>query len=86
MSITKTRMDLIDLNFVSVMADCLHEGLRGDRSPFDWQNLEPDFARSRHMAKILRHLRDYGNADNAVDRCKHAAAIACNAMILWYHK
>lgn len=82
--VNKPPVELIDLGFVVAMAECMGEGAgRPNRAPGCWRGQTYASATMRHTAKILRHLWKFNEGK---DRMKHAAAIACNAMILWWHE
>lgn len=75
---------LLDDDFLKDMICCLGAGSqKNGRAPNDWQKQSHSGARVRHIAKILRHLSHYMEQTGPTAR-EHAAAIACNAMILWY--
>lgn len=82
----KPKMELVDLNFVAAIADCLDVGNQKDgRTPGDWQVRDkPIWTKvGRHSAKILRHTQGVQHATTTEELMGHVAAIGANAMILW---
>lgn len=67
----KVRLELVDFGFLIEMAKVMQEGIRDGRKPGDWQ--KPDQADKR--GSLLRH---YARGE--------WAAVAVNAMILWWHE
>jgi hypothetical protein len=82
----KTPFELLDLGFAAAMCHSWQLGVKHGRTANDWQHLpRTDGTRDRYVAKILRHLQAYVEAgDDRAVRCEHAAAIACDANILWH--
>jgi hypothetical protein len=72
----KTRFALLDFGFLGEMARNMAKGLKSGRAPGDWMGLEWDQeTEDQYMNALLRHtLEDF-----------NPAAIACNAMIIWWH-
>jgi hypothetical protein len=82
---TKTPFELLDLGFAAAMCRNWEAGVKHGRTANDWETL-PRTAetRDRYVAKVLRHLQAYVEAEGDGERCEHAAALACNANILWH--
>ena len=72
----KTQYTLVHMPFVAEMAQNLQEGIKHGRERDDWKNIEwtPE-TRDRYVNALLRHTFEGFDA----------AAIACNAMIIYYH-
>ncbi len=85
MSSSKTPFQLLDLGFAAAMCRNWEAGIKHGRTADDWQFLkDTDETKSTYVAKILRHLRAYIETEDSAAQCGHAAAIACNANILWH--
>lgn len=88
----KTPFELIDMDFVADMAENFSAGIKDDRTPNDWKEIEwSEQIFDMYCAKILRHLHElkksYGEAeDREVLVEHHTAAIACNANIINHHE
>ena len=66
-------VDLVLKEFIIEMGKVMRDGVRGDRVANGWQDLSASEAKDK-VWSILRHA---GHAE--------FAALACNAMILWWH-
>jgi hypothetical protein len=82
----KTPFHHADLGFLAAMCETFAAGVKHDRAPGDWKRLPWPASREEYVAKVLRHLRDYTEATTPEERAAHAAAIGCNANILWHHE
>ncbi len=83
----KLMMELVDLEFVADMARQLQGGLVGDRVPNGWKDLDPLEYRDRYIGAVMRHMAAAQTAPGTRDPntgATHWAAVAVNAMILWY--
>ncbi len=82
----KIPFHLADLEFLRAMCENFERGLNGDRYPDGWKNIfwGPE-TKTEYAAKVLRHLHEFIKTKNPVAQRQHAAAIACNANILWHH-
>ncbi len=77
----KTPFHFLDLSFAEAMCRCFEEGIKDGRKENDWKELPKDQETfDRYKAKILRHLKALEETKNPM----HAAAIACDANILWW--
>lgn len=76
--------ELFDFDFAAAMCDNWAEGIKDGRQANDWQTMEWDKeTRAKYLGKTLRHMYQCINATNPGEAKKHAAAVACNANILW---
>jgi hypothetical protein len=66
--------------FIEAMQENMSRGVKDGRKAHDWVDKDFDWADDR-FAAIHRHLYKYSDTDNP----KHLAAVACNAMMVWYH-
>ena len=73
-------IDLIDFRFVQAMKETFTRGLKDDRQPNDWMFCDDEGVQDRIEA-IDRHSSKFFQTKDP----KHLAAIACNAMIVWWH-
>ena len=83
----KAPFRLTDLDFLEAMCRNFHEGAQKEnRIENGWKIMSWDEGReSEYIAKVLRHLQNFTRACTPEDKCKAAAAIGCNANILWHH-
>lgn len=82
----KTPFELLDLGFAAAMSECWEAGIKDDRVVNGWKRLKwNERIERKYAAKILRHLTAYLKSEDDVACLLHAAAIACNANILWHH-
>lgn len=77
----KPRPSLVDAGFIMAMAEVMEAGLKGGRNREDWQRVERQQAIEEYRDALLRHAFGQGPEDER----QHLAAVACNAMILWWH-
>jgi len=71
----KSKMALVDLNFVAAIADIINEGVKNGREIDDWKTLDwTSDLQIEYVSALLRHTRD-----------EDWAAVAANAMILHHH-
>lgn len=77
----KVRPSLVDAGFIMAMAEVLEAGLKGARKREDWQRIPRPQALEECRDALLRHAFGQGPEDER----QHLAAVACNAMILWWH-
>lgn len=77
----KPRPSLVDAGFIMAMAEVMEAGLKGERNREDWQRIERQQALEEYRDALLRHAFGQGPEDER----QHLAAVACNAMILWWH-
>ena len=81
----KTPFELLDLGFAAAMCRSWADGVKHGRTANDWQYLpRTEETRDQYVAKVLRHLQAYVETSDRGARCEHAAAIACDANILWH--
>jgi len=72
--------------FYDDMLDVFDRGVKNGREFGDWQRLNWDKTYEQlYEAKLIGHFAQAMRSDSAADKCKHLAAVACNACILWYH-
>lgn len=71
---------LLDSEFLKEMQRNMRRGIKDGRTEDDWKlRTGPDI--DDRLAAIERHRQKYIQTKNA----KHLAAVACNAMIVWWH-
>lgn len=84
--LSKPPVELIDLGYLMYMAQRMGDGAnRPERKANDWKGVHYATALKKHKAKIIRHLYKFERAESSLEKMHHAAAIGCNAMILWWH-
>lgn len=73
---------LLDPDFLRAMNENMELGNQKDnREPNDWKELNEREDQDR-LDAIFRHYNKYRDTNNL----HHLAAIACNAMICWWHE
>jgi hypothetical protein len=78
----KVRVNLIDPNFLYEIGAILTFGA-AQYGEYNWRSVSED----RYYAALYRHLLAMQRGetmDSEPPKMSHAAAIACNAMFLWY--
>lgn len=73
--------------FLGWVASVWMDGIKGDRFAFSWMHLKWSLTQQKtYVAKALRHLSVAEDPDReTVVRLRHAAAVYCNANILWHY-
>ncbi len=85
--VTKTPFHLIPLDFIAAMAHTMKVGINDLRTCNDWMRLTwNDEVFDQYYSALLRHVRKASDPEtDLIKASRHWAAVACNAMILWYH-
>ena len=85
MNVNKTRWSILCFRFLEDVVAIMNDGVRENRSP-DWRDdvLETEEAESYYFDACLRHLLQARRSSGLASARKHFAAVASNAMILWY--
>ncbi len=82
----KTKYHLLDFDFLEEVAKVFQDGIKGDRKEGDWAKLPPSReTESLYFDACLRHLKAAVDSKGTPRARWHFAAVAANAMILWYH-
>lgn len=76
----KPRPSLVEPSFIMAMASIMELGLKNGRQPGDWKDIPRDQALEQYRDALLRHAFAEDESED------HLAAVACNAMILWWHR
>jgi hypothetical protein len=83
----KTRWHLLNFAFLEQIVERLEDGIKDGRKANDWQDRQPGpETEDGYFDACLRHLiAARYESDNAPNAREHLAAVAANAMIMWYH-
>lgn len=81
----KPRPTLVDPDFIMAMAAVMELGLKNGRNREDWKRINTAQALCEYPDALLRHVLDGVNPPLESEE-DHLAAVACNAMILWWHR
>ena len=73
--------NLLDEDFLNAMVDNMRRGLKHGRKVNDWKERDENGVMDRQYA-IARHYGKYQRTREP----RHLAAIACNALICWWHR
>lgn len=73
--------DLIDQDFIEAMRENMRMGIKNGRKAGDWKERDEEGVEDRFEA-IDRHGEKF---ESTLDP-RHLAAIACNALIVWWHE
>jgi len=83
MTPSKTPFHLLDFDFLAAMAENMRKGLTEGREEHDWYKIEPTQKNiEEYFSAAMRHLMK-GVPGRGGER-EALAAVACNAMIMWY--